>query len=183
MRGEDKLLLMIGGLHIKMNFVNLIGYWLTGNSRITTQTQAEVTSGHADAILKCSHLTRAYYAHQVTAPSPGILKRTAYDTYMPTAILNLSLLKTGVTRKQRCIHSSNIGHWLLTWSCCYSHLFIHFEHEIFTWTFRVCKILCFWCFLQTTQTMLDGYLYTWETWFFSKPSIHHFTRNSYQKKL
>ena len=110
MRGEDKLLLMIGGFHIKMNFVNLIGDWLTGSSRITTLTQAEVMSGHADAILKCSNLTRACYAHQVTAPSPGILKRTAYDTYMPTAILNLSLLKTGVTRKQRCIHSSNIGH-------------------------------------------------------------------------
>ena len=44
MCGADKLLLMMGCLHIKMNFVKLIGDWLTVSGWITALTQAEVTT-------------------------------------------------------------------------------------------------------------------------------------------
>ena len=79
--GEENLLLKTRDLHIEMNFVKLIGYWLTGSGRKTALPQAEVTtSGHAYAILISSHLNRSYYAHQVSTASLDILQRAANDT-------------------------------------------------------------------------------------------------------
>ena len=80
--GEENIVIMMGGLHIEMNFVKLLGDWLTGSGWTSALVQADITTtGRADAILKCSHLTRSRYAHQVTAATLSTLCHTAYESY------------------------------------------------------------------------------------------------------
>ena len=58
--GEDKLLVMLGGLHIEMAFIGLIGSWLKDSRWIQALEEAGVTtSGRAAAILQCSHVKRS----------------------------------------------------------------------------------------------------------------------------
>ena len=65
---------MMGGLHIEMNLLKLLGDWLRGSGWTTSIVQADIISaGRADAVLSASHGTRARYAHQITAGSLKIL--------------------------------------------------------------------------------------------------------------
>ena len=81
--GEDKIVIMMGGLHIEMNLLKLLGDWLRGSGWIASLVQANVTtSGRAEAMLSGSHVTRARYAHQVTAGSLKILVDRAYQQYL-----------------------------------------------------------------------------------------------------
>ena len=41
---QDMILIMIGGLHIEMNFVKLIGDWLTGSGWTSALAPAEITT-------------------------------------------------------------------------------------------------------------------------------------------
>ena len=60
--------LVIGGLHIEMNVMKLLGGILTGSGWTTNPVQSEVTtSGRPDTILKGCHVTRSRYIHQVTS--------------------------------------------------------------------------------------------------------------------
>ena len=80
--GEDKIVAMMGGLHIEMNVLKLLGDWLRDSGWTTVITQADITtSGRAEAILSGSHVTRSRYAHQVTAGSLKILIDCAYQQY------------------------------------------------------------------------------------------------------
>ena len=77
-----KIVLMMGGLHIEMNLLKLLGDWLCGSGWITSLVQANVTtSGRAESMLSGSHVTRTRYAHQVTAGSLKILLDRAYQQY------------------------------------------------------------------------------------------------------
>jgi hypothetical protein len=68
--GEDKMVVMMGGLHIEMNILKLLGDWLRESGWTTALLQAEITtSGRADAMLSGAHVTRTRYAHQVTVAS------------------------------------------------------------------------------------------------------------------
>ena len=75
--GEEKYVAMLEGLHIEMNILKLLGDWLNGSGWKMALVQAGVTtSERADAISNGSQVTRARYAHQVTAavlptPSPA----------------------------------------------------------------------------------------------------------------
>ena len=81
--GEDKLLIMFGGLHIEMAAWKAVGTWMDGSGWTDALTQAEVaTSGKADSYIQAAHLMRTRNAHGVTAASLYILQCQACDDYL-----------------------------------------------------------------------------------------------------
>ena len=80
--GEEKFVVVLGGLHIEMSAFKLLGDWLEDSGWIDVIVQAKVASpGIADSFLKASHLTKTRHAHQVTASSLYILLRRSYESY------------------------------------------------------------------------------------------------------
>lgn len=76
MHGEDRFIVMFGGLHIDLK---VLGDLLDSSGWTGALTQANIaSSGTADSYLKVSHVTRTRHAHQVTASS---LYRLLYKTY------------------------------------------------------------------------------------------------------
>lgn len=66
--GEDRYVVMLGGLHIEMAVWNTFGDYLQDSRWTTALTQAGVaSSGTADSFLKAAHLTRPRHGHQVSA--------------------------------------------------------------------------------------------------------------------
>ena len=83
--GEDKFVIMFGGLHIEMAALKTIGDWLKGSGWVQALVQAEITTaGTADSFLRASHVARTRRAHQITAAALYILKHRAYDRYRLT---------------------------------------------------------------------------------------------------
>jgi hypothetical protein len=80
--GEDRYIVMMGGLHIEMATLKMLGHWLNNSGWASALVQADITtSGKAEAMLKGSHVTRSCYAHQVSACALYILLRNAYTAY------------------------------------------------------------------------------------------------------
>lgn len=64
--GEDKFVVMFGGLHIEMAFLKLIGGWLEGSGWTAALVDANVASpGTAESFIKATSVTRSRRAHQV----------------------------------------------------------------------------------------------------------------------
>ena len=83
--GEESFVVMLGGLHIEMAMLTMIGKWLEGSGWSSVLVEAGiVTSGRAEAMLSASHVKRTRYAHQVTAACLHVLQQTAYQTYCTT---------------------------------------------------------------------------------------------------
>ncbi|KAJ8027926.1 hypothetical protein HOLleu_30023 [Holothuria leucospilota] len=83
--GEDRFIVMFGGLHIEMASLKVLGDLLEGSGWTGALVQAGVaTSGTADSFLKASHVTRTRRAHQVTASSLYLLQQSAYREYIQT---------------------------------------------------------------------------------------------------
>ena len=78
--GEDSLVVMMGGLHIEMAVLRMIGRWLDNSCWTSALEQASITTpGQAEAITKGSHVTRSRYVHQVSAVALHLLQKKAYD--------------------------------------------------------------------------------------------------------
>lgn len=77
--GEDKYVIMLGGLHIEMAALSTIGDLLDGSEWVDVLTQVDIASaGTAEAFLHASHLTKTRRAHQVTAAALYQLQQKAY---------------------------------------------------------------------------------------------------------
>ena len=77
--GEDKCVVMFGGLHIEMAMWKTYGDYLEASGWTTALTEAGIaSSGTADSILKASHLTRTRHAHQVSALALSKLQQDAF---------------------------------------------------------------------------------------------------------
>ena len=75
MYGEEKFVIMLGGLHIEKAVLSTVGDCLKGSGWTSALLQADVTTpGTADSFLKVSHITRTRRAHQITLAS-FILKK------------------------------------------------------------------------------------------------------------
>ena len=75
-------MVMLGGLHIEMSLLRLIGDWLDGSGWAEVNTAANVTTERrVDALLKGSHLARGQWAHQVTAAALYALQKHAHTAY------------------------------------------------------------------------------------------------------
>lgn len=80
--GEDKFLIMFGGLHIEMAALRSIGTLLQSSGWTTALAEAGVTSsGTADSFLSVASVTKTRYAHQVTACSLFKLMKASYEDY------------------------------------------------------------------------------------------------------
>ena len=83
--GEDKYVVMFGGLHIKMAVLKTLGDWLRGSGWVQALVQADLASpGIADSFLQATHVAYTRRAHQVTVVALYILKHCAYDHYCVT---------------------------------------------------------------------------------------------------
>ena len=81
--GEDKFVVMFGGLHNEMTAFKILGKWLDGSGWTEILTNAERASQVVvDSFITCSRVTRTRRAHQVTAASLYILQRNAYAEYV-----------------------------------------------------------------------------------------------------
>ena len=80
--GEDKFVILLGGLHLEMASLATIGDLLDGSGWTHALALANIaTPGTAESFLKTTHVTRTRHAHQVTASALSILLHTAYDAY------------------------------------------------------------------------------------------------------
>ena len=77
--GEDKQVVMLGGLHTEMALWSTIGHLLDGSGWTTALTEAQVASvGTADSFLKAPHLTRTRHGHQVSLLTLHNLQQEAF---------------------------------------------------------------------------------------------------------
>ena len=84
--GESKYVVMMGGLHIEMALLNVLGHWLDGSGWLSLLTTANVTTdGRADALKKGSFTARSQSAHQVTTATLYCLRDQAYNLYKTEA--------------------------------------------------------------------------------------------------
>lgn len=96
---------MMGGLHIEMAALKMVGHWLKNSGWDAAIVQADLTtSGRADAILKASHITRSRYAHQVSACALHILQTTAYQAYTESCGTEKQLDFVSWAKEQRQQH-------------------------------------------------------------------------------
>ena len=73
--GEDKLVVMLGGLLIELAVLKAIGSLLLGSGWTEAIAQAEITTtGRAESLVTSTHITRTRYIHQVTASSTETLQ-------------------------------------------------------------------------------------------------------------
>jgi len=83
--GEDKFVILLGGLHTEMTCNKVFGHWLEGSGWVEALQEAKLaTPGIVESFLKASHVTRTRHAHQVTACALYILLKKAYDVYLTT---------------------------------------------------------------------------------------------------
>ena len=78
--GEDKLIIMFGGLHLDKGLWIALGDLLASSGWTDGLVDADVaTSGTADSFTKCTHITRTRHAHQLTVLALSALQKNAYD--------------------------------------------------------------------------------------------------------
>ncbi|PFX17994.1 hypothetical protein AWC38_SpisGene17659 [Stylophora pistillata] len=79
---EAQFVIMLGGLHIEMASLKMVGQWLSGSGWAEVMCNTGVaTQGVAESFLSASHVTRTRRAHQVTATSLHVLMSKAYSVY------------------------------------------------------------------------------------------------------
>ena len=79
--GENRMTIMLGGLHSEMAFLNALGSLLRDSGWTDVLVQAGVTSvGIADS-LSASHVTRTRHAHHLTVCALYQLMNAAYEQY------------------------------------------------------------------------------------------------------
>ena len=80
--GEDKYIVILGGLHIEMAAFKTIGNLLKESGWTAVLTEAGIaSSGTAESFLPASSVTKTRLAHQVTACMLYKLLQCAYDQY------------------------------------------------------------------------------------------------------
>ena len=79
-QGEDRFVVMFGGLHIEMAPLKAIGNLLDGSGWAGALVHANVaTAGIADSFRRVTHVTRARRAHQITASSLYFLEKAYFE--------------------------------------------------------------------------------------------------------
>ena len=83
--GEDKIVLMMGALHIEDKVHQMIGKLLRDSGWTSVLSQAQIlSSGRTQSVLNEHHIKRTRYAHQVTLMSLHLLKHKAYTNHCST---------------------------------------------------------------------------------------------------
>ena len=110
--GEEKFVIMLGGLHVEKAVLSTVGDWLNLSGWTNALVQADVTTpGTADSFLKVSHITRTRGAHQITFTSLFILKKRAYENYRLTLEENEVAVSFETWCKERASRSPYVRYW------------------------------------------------------------------------
>ena len=110
--GEEKFVIMLGGLHIEKAALSTVGDCLKGSGWASALVQADVTTpGTADSCLMVSHITRTRRAHQITLTSLFILKKRAYENYRLTLEENKVAVSFEIWCKERASRSPHFRYW------------------------------------------------------------------------
>ena len=65
--GEDKFIVILGGMHTEKMLEDVLGVWLDGSGWTAAVYNAGIaSSGVAESLLGSSHITRTRYYHQVS---------------------------------------------------------------------------------------------------------------------
>ena len=105
--GEDKLVVMLGGLLIELAVLKAIGSWLLGSGWTEAIAQARITTtGRAESLVTSTHI---HYTYEIHPSSYGILNRdpTRITTQNPRRTLLHSPNGTKIMPARS--HSSNSG--------------------------------------------------------------------------
>ena len=99
--GEDKLVVMMGALHIEDKMQQMIGKLLRDSGWTTLLAQSDVlTAGRAQSALNEHHIKRTRYAHQVSLMSLYLLQHKAYSEYCETVLGPAESLEMWTQHKQ-----------------------------------------------------------------------------------
>ena len=110
--GEDKVVVMFGGLHIKMAALKTLGNWMDGSGWVQALVQAEIiTRGTADSYVQPmsptqGELTKSLRPHSIscsTMPMTGTVREKLQRQMISSS------LKTGATREEKTSLSSSNG--------------------------------------------------------------------------
>ena len=114
--GEDKLVVIFGGLHIEMASLKMLGNWLQGSGWVEALLQADISSpGTPDSFLKATHVSRTRRAHQITAAALNVLQHLAYDNYCQTKTDQVPLpFEVGAPREQQTSHNFSTSRLFLS---------------------------------------------------------------------
>ena len=122
--GEDKFVLLLGGLHTEMTSFKMLGHWLEGSGWIEALQEAKLASpGVTESFLKASHVMRTRHAHAVTACSLHILLHESYNYHKAN-----SLDDAGITFDTWYVQRKAESPQFLYWCTC-------LELEILVFTF------------------------------------------------
>ena len=83
--GEEHFVVVLGGLHIEMCCLKMIGDWLQDSGWIEILTQSGVAShGTAESFLKACHVSRTRRVHEITVCGLFILMNQAFHHFLET---------------------------------------------------------------------------------------------------
>ena len=108
---------MLGGLHIEMATLKLLGDWLGWTNALVQAGIA--SSGTANSFVNASHVTKTRHAHQVTAASLCTLLQQAYNEDVmchDTDTVQSDMLPFEERCMQRAEASVHFDYWLKTLS-------------------------------------------------------------------
>ena len=107
--GEDKCVILFGGLHIELVALKISADWLAGSGWVEVMLQADIYSaGTSDSFLRAVHIVRTRHAHQVTTAALNILQHDAYDDYAKAADKNQQL-SFNANEEPKNVHNSSTG--------------------------------------------------------------------------
>ena len=85
--GEDRYVVMFGGLHIEMSGFKILSVLLDGSGWVNALVNADIaTPCTAESFLKVSHLARTRRAHEITAAALHVLQQLPHDDYKSTLL-------------------------------------------------------------------------------------------------
>lgn len=84
--GQDKVVFIMGGLHIEMTMLKLLGDFLEGSGWMEAIVKAEIAhSGTAESFIKGSHVGKTRHAHQITSCALQALLSRAFNAHKETS--------------------------------------------------------------------------------------------------
>ncbi len=190
--GEDKFILMMGGLHIEMAVLNMIGKWLTGSGWTEMFLKAGVaTSGRCDSLLKSAHVKRARYAHEVSVASLFIVRNAAFKASLNSNEQSYLSLQEWVSEK--CRSSAQFLYWqtVIELECIRLNFVRSIRTSSYTLYVNTLKEICPWLFaldLTHYSRWLPVFVKTLDELPIRHPAVHgqfmrgHFTsRKTYKQ--
>ena len=107
--GEKKFVIMMGGLHIKMAFLGVLGQWMEGSGWSRIMKESSVSSeGRVLGLEKGSNTSRGQWAHQVILAALHILRNRTYSIYVQESANPTSFAEW---EKSMCTHQPQFSYW------------------------------------------------------------------------